>query len=39
LPLGRSARAEEVAGAAVFVMANPIVTGGVLIVDGGQTLA
>jgi NAD(P)-dependent dehydrogenase (short-subunit alcohol dehydrogenase family) len=39
LPLGRLATAAEIAGAAVFLMANPIVTGSVLTVDGGQALA
>jgi NAD(P)-dependent dehydrogenase (short-subunit alcohol dehydrogenase family) len=39
MPLGRLATAQEVAGAAVFLMANPIVTGSVLAIDGGQTLA
>ncbi|GLH96402.1 SDR family oxidoreductase [Phytohabitans aurantiacus] len=38
-PLGRLGSAEEVAAAAVFLMANPYVTGSVLTVDGGQTLA
>lgn len=37
-PLGRLASAEEIAAAAVFLMANPYVTGSVLAVDGGQTL-
>jgi NAD(P)-dependent dehydrogenase (short-subunit alcohol dehydrogenase family) len=37
-PLGRLASAEEVAAAAVFLMANQYVTGSVLAVDGGQTL-
>jgi NAD(P)-dependent dehydrogenase (short-subunit alcohol dehydrogenase family) len=38
MPLGRMASPEEVAAAAVFLMANPYVTGSVLAVDGGQTL-
>ncbi|MCX4761523.1 SDR family oxidoreductase [Streptomyces sp. NBC_01275] len=39
LPLGRFGTAEEAAAAAVFVMANPYVTGSVVTVDGGQSLA
>ncbi|PNG23542.1 hypothetical protein C1J00_03485 [Streptomyces cahuitamycinicus] len=38
LPLGRYGTAEEAAAAAVFLMANPYVTGSVLTVDGGQSL-
>ncbi len=38
-PLGRFATAEEVAAATVFLMANPYITGSVVAVDGGQTLA
>jgi NAD(P)-dependent dehydrogenase (short-subunit alcohol dehydrogenase family) len=38
-PLGRMATPEEVAAAAVFLMTNPYVTGSILAVDGGQTLA
>ncbi|GGT01076.1 hypothetical protein GCM10010156_68840 [Planobispora rosea] len=37
-PLGRLAGPQEVAAAALFLMANPYVTGSVLTVDGGQTL-
>ncbi|GII04120.1 SDR family oxidoreductase [Planobispora takensis] len=37
-PLGRLAGSQEVAAAALFLMANPYVTGSVLVVDGGQTL-
>lgn len=39
LPLGRVARAAEVAAAALFLMANPYVTGSVVTVDGGASLA
>ncbi|MER7185750.1 SDR family oxidoreductase [Streptomyces hyaluromycini] len=39
LPLGRFGTAEEAAAAALFVMANPYVTGSVVTVDGGQSLA
>ncbi|MFC4507656.1 MULTISPECIES: SDR family oxidoreductase [Streptomyces] len=39
LPLGRFGTAEETAAAALFVMAHPYVTGSVLTVDGGQSLA
>ncbi|MEU9276188.1 SDR family oxidoreductase [Streptomyces sp. NPDC048342] len=39
LPLGRYGTAEEAASAAVFVMANAYVTGSVVTVDGGQSLA
>ncbi|MEW2623423.1 SDR family oxidoreductase [Streptomyces sp. NPDC048106] len=38
LPLGRYGTAEEAAAAAVFLMANPYVTGSVVTVDGGQSL-
>lgn len=38
LPLGRVARPEEVAAAALFCMANPYVTGSVVVVDGGASL-
>ncbi|MEO3977601.1 SDR family oxidoreductase [Streptomyces sp. CAU 1734] len=38
LPLGRFGTADEVAAAALFLMANPYVTGSVLTVDGGQSL-
>ncbi|MEV0387797.1 SDR family oxidoreductase [Nonomuraea sp. NPDC050643] len=37
-PLGRFATAEEAASAALFLMANPYVTGSVVTVDGGQSL-
>jgi NAD(P)-dependent dehydrogenase (short-subunit alcohol dehydrogenase family) len=39
LPLGRFGTAEEAAAAALFIMANPYVTGSVLTVDGGQSMA
>ncbi|WP_083998890.1 SDR family oxidoreductase [Actinomadura kijaniata] len=39
VPLGRYGTAEEAAAAALFLMANPYMTGQVLTVDGGQTLA
>ncbi|MEU6428202.1 SDR family oxidoreductase [Microbispora sp. NPDC046973] len=38
-PLGRFGTAEEAAAAAVFLMANNYVTGQVITVDGGETLA
>ncbi|WP_117209337.1 SDR family oxidoreductase [Allorhizocola rhizosphaerae] len=38
-PFGRLGTAQEVAAAALFLMANPYVTGSILAVDGGQTLA
>ncbi|WP_051795550.1 SDR family oxidoreductase [Streptomyces sp. NRRL S-87] len=38
MPLGRYGTAEEVAAAALFLMANAYVTGTVLTVDGGQSL-
>ncbi|GAA2852328.1 SDR family oxidoreductase [Nonomuraea rubra] len=38
-PLGRFATAEEAASAALFLMANNIMTGTVVTVDGGQALA
>jgi NAD(P)-dependent dehydrogenase (short-subunit alcohol dehydrogenase family) len=38
LPLGRVARPEEVAAAALFCMANGYVTGSVVVVDGGAGL-
>ncbi|WP_052423220.1 SDR family oxidoreductase [Nonomuraea candida] len=38
-PLGRFATAEEAASAALFLMANGYVTGSVITVDGGQSLA
>jgi NAD(P)-dependent dehydrogenase (short-subunit alcohol dehydrogenase family) len=38
-PLGRIARAEEVAAAALFLMANQYVTGTVITVDGGASHA
>ncbi|WP_424217587.1 SDR family oxidoreductase (plasmid) [Streptomyces sp. BI20] len=38
MPLGRYGTAEEVASAAVFLMANAYVTGTVVTVDGGQSL-
>lgn len=39
MPLGRVADAAEVAAAALFCMANPYVTGSVVTVDGGVSLA
>jgi NAD(P)-dependent dehydrogenase (short-subunit alcohol dehydrogenase family) len=39
LPLGRVGRPEEVASAALFLMANPYVTGTVVTVDGGASHA
>lgn len=39
MPLGRVARPEEVAAAALFLMSNPYVTGSVVTVDGGGSLA
>jgi NAD(P)-dependent dehydrogenase (short-subunit alcohol dehydrogenase family) len=39
LPLGRVARPEEAAAAALFVMANPYVSGTVVTVDGAASLA
>ncbi|MEU5992858.1 SDR family oxidoreductase [Spirillospora sp. NPDC047418] len=39
MPLGRFGTAEEAASAAVFLMANPYMSGEVLTVDGGQSLA
>ncbi|MBC8163433.1 MAG: SDR family oxidoreductase, partial [Roseiflexaceae bacterium] len=39
LPLGRAARPDEVAAAALFCMSNPYVTGSVVVVDGGTSLA
>ncbi|WP_217711545.1 SDR family NAD(P)-dependent oxidoreductase [Actinomadura sp. NAK00032] len=39
MPLGRFGTAEEAASAAVFLMANPYMSGEVLAVDGGQSLA
>lgn len=39
LLLGRVARAEEAASAALFCMANPYVTGTAVVVDGGASLA
>ncbi|MBO2445544.1 SDR family oxidoreductase [Actinomadura barringtoniae] len=38
-PLGRYGTADEAAAAAVFVMANPYVTGSILTIDGGGSLA
>jgi NAD(P)-dependent dehydrogenase (short-subunit alcohol dehydrogenase family) len=38
LPLGRAAHPAEVAAAALFCMANPYVTGSVVVVDGGASL-
>jgi NAD(P)-dependent dehydrogenase (short-subunit alcohol dehydrogenase family) len=38
-PLGRIARPEEVAAAALFLMANQYVTGTVVTVDGGASHA
>jgi NAD(P)-dependent dehydrogenase (short-subunit alcohol dehydrogenase family) len=38
-PLGRFGTAEEAASAALFLMANPYMSGEVLTVDGGQSLA
>ncbi|SNT48219.1 NAD(P)-dependent dehydrogenase, short-chain alcohol dehydrogenase family [Actinomadura meyerae] len=38
MPLGRFGTAEEAASAAVFLMANPYMSGEVLTVDGGQSL-
>ena len=37
-PLGRYGTADEAAAAAVFMMANPYVTGSILTVDGGGSL-
>ncbi|MCD0450922.1 SDR family oxidoreductase [Actinocorallia sp. API 0066] len=37
-PLGRFGTAEEAAAAAVFLIANPYITGQVITVDGGQSL-
>ncbi|MFD7662739.1 SDR family oxidoreductase [Streptomyces sp. NPDC059788] len=37
-PLGRFGTAEEAAASALFLMANPYVTGQTLTVDGGETL-
>ncbi|MFI6093881.1 SDR family oxidoreductase [Streptomyces sp. NPDC051218] len=39
LPLGRFGTAEEAAAAALFVMANPYMTGSLLTIDGGQSLS
>ncbi len=39
LPLGRVATAAEVAAAALFFMANSYVTGTIVTVDGGSTIA
>ncbi|WP_067640936.1 SDR family NAD(P)-dependent oxidoreductase [Actinomadura latina] len=39
MPLGRFGTAEEAASAALFLMANPYMSGEVLTVDGGQSLA
>ncbi|MER7360293.1 SDR family oxidoreductase [Nonomuraea dietziae] len=39
MPLGRFGTPEEAASAALFVMANAYVTGTVLTVDGGASLA
>ncbi|NUR90161.1 MAG: SDR family oxidoreductase [Nonomuraea sp.] len=38
-PLGRFATAQEAASASLFLMANNVVTGTVITVDGGQSLA
>ncbi|WP_234343858.1 SDR family oxidoreductase [Streptomyces sp. NRRL F-5123] len=38
-PLGRFGTPEEAASAALFLMANPYMTGQVLTLDGGETLA
>lgn len=38
MPLGRFGTAEEAASAALFLMANPYMSGEVLTVDGGQSL-
>ncbi|WP_207756564.1 SDR family oxidoreductase [Nonomuraea cypriaca] len=38
-PLGRFGTAEEAAATALFLMANPYMTGQVITVDGGETLA
>ncbi|MGW6278485.1 SDR family oxidoreductase [Kribbella sp. NPDC055071] len=37
-PLGRLATPHEIAAAALFLMANPYVTGSILVVDGGENL-
>ncbi|MER5522188.1 SDR family oxidoreductase [Streptomyces sp. NPDC002763] len=39
VPVGRFGTAEEAAGTALFLMANNYVTGQILTVDGGETLA
>jgi NAD(P)-dependent dehydrogenase (short-subunit alcohol dehydrogenase family) len=39
VPLGRFGTAEEAAAGALFLMANPYVTGQVITIDGGDTLA
>ncbi|WP_327296675.1 MULTISPECIES: SDR family oxidoreductase [unclassified Streptomyces] len=38
-PLGRFGTAEEAAASALFLMANNYVTGQIITVDGGETLA
>ena len=38
VPLGRVARAEEIADAVLFVMRNGYVTGSTLTIDGGVSL-
>ncbi len=38
-PLGRYGTAQEAAAGALFLMANPYVTGQVITIDGGETLA
>ncbi|HEU5032389.1 MAG TPA: SDR family oxidoreductase [Spirillospora sp.] len=38
MPLGRLGTADEAASAALFLMANPYMTGEILTIDGGQSL-
>ncbi|MCQ0014994.1 SDR family oxidoreductase [Actinomadura madurae] len=39
MPLGRFGTAEEAASAALFLMANAYMSGEILTIDGGQSLA
>ena len=38
-PLGRGCTPEEIAGAVAFIVATPAMTGTIITIDGGQTLA